>query len=137
LKVLFDTNVVLDVMLAREPFAAESNACFMQAEEGLLTGFLGATTVTTLDYLMSPSLGALASRAQIAELLTLFEIAAVNQKVLRAAAASGVKDFEDAMLAEAAHASGVSAIITRNARDFVGWGLAVYTPREWLASAAQ
>ena len=58
MSVLFDTNVVLDVLLARKPFAAASNACFLQVEDGQLRGLLGATTVTTLDYLVFSTLGA-------------------------------------------------------------------------------
>ena len=137
MSVLFDTNVVLDVLLARKPFAAASNACFLQVEDGQLRGLLGATTVTTLDYLVSSTLGAAKSRQHIQRLLNLFDVAAVNRAVLVAAATSNLKDFEDAVLAEAARACGVSAIITRNAKDFVGCGLGVYTPLEWLAGQGQ
>ena len=133
---LFDTNVILDVLLAREPFAADSNACLLLVEDGKLRGFLGATTVTTLDYLVSSALGATASRQHIGQLLSLFDIASVNRAVLTAATTSRQKDFEDAVLAEAARACGVNAIITRNPKDFAGSGLNIYTPREWLAGYA-
>ena len=133
MSVLFDTNVVIDVLLARLPFATHSNACFLRVEDGQLRGFLGATTVTTIDYLLSSALGSKASRVHMVRLLNLFEVAAVNRSVLTAALASKQKDFEDAVLAEAARAAGVQAIITRNAKDFVGCGLNVYTPKEWLA----
>ena len=134
MRALFDTNIVLDVLLAREPFAADSNACFVQVEDGKLQGFLGATTVTTLDYLLSSALGSAASRLHVGQLLEQFEVTPINRSVLSAALASKQKDFEDAVLAEAARACGVENIITRNAKDFVGCGLKVYTPREWLAS---
>lgn len=134
MRVLIDTNVVLDVLLAREPFVSDSNACFLQVEDGKLQGFLGATTITTLDYLLSNALGAVASRLHIGRLLNQFEVAPVNRMVLSAALASKQKDFEDAVLAEAARGCGVESIITRNAKDFVGSGLNIYTPREWLAS---
>ena len=68
---LFDTNVVLDVLLARAPFVTDSNTCFLQVEDGQLRGYLGATTVTTLDHLISSSLSAKASRQQIERLLDL------------------------------------------------------------------
>lgn len=140
IRVLFDTNVVLDVLLAREPFepfATASNACFLQVEDGRISGFLGATTVTTLDYLVSNVLSATKSRQHILRLLKLFEVAHVNRAVLTAAATSNLKDFEDAVLSEAAQASSVQTIITRNAKDFVGCGLGIYTPLEWLAGTGQ
>lgn len=133
MNVLFDTNVVLDVLLARKPFAVDSNACFLQVEDGQLRGYLGATTVTTIDYLLSSALGAASSRQHMGRLLNLFDVASVNRAVLTAALGSKQKDFEDAVLAEAARAAGVQAIITRNAKDFLGCGLNVYTPKEWLA----
>ncbi len=133
MRVLFDTNVVLDVLLARQPFADASNACFVQVEDGVLSGFLGATTVTTLDYLVSNAVGAAKSRQHLLSLLTLFDVAPVNRAVLLAAATSKLKDFEDAVLAEAARACGADCIITRHSKDFVGCGLGVYTPVEWLA----
>ena len=68
---LFDTNVVLDVLLARAPFVTDSNACFLQVEDGQLRGYLGATTVTALDHLISSSLSGKASRQQIERLLDL------------------------------------------------------------------
>ena len=133
ISVLFDTNVVLDVLLARAPFADASNACFVQVEDGLVSGFLGATTITTLDYLVSRSVGAVKSRQHMQRLLDLFDVAPINRAVLLAATTSNLKDFEDAVLAEAARACGVDCIITRNSKDFVGCGLGVYTPVEWLA----
>ena len=136
MRALIDTNVVLDVLLAREPFADDSNTCFLQVEDGKLQGFLGATTVTTLDYLLSSALGTTASRLHVGQLLNQFEVAPVNRPVLSAALTSKQKDFEDAVLAEAARACGVKNIITRNAKDFVGCGFNVYTPREWLATTS-
>ena len=133
---LLDTNVVLDVLLARAPFAAAANACMLHVEDGRLRGYLGATTVTTLDYLLANALDAKTSRQHLARMLDLFEVAGVNRAVLAAALGSNQKDFEDAVLVEAARAAGVPNIITRNAKDFVGCGLAVFTPVEWLAGGA-
>ena len=58
----------------------------------------------------------------------------MNRAVLTNSVKSARGNFDDAVLASAARACCVNAIITRNAKDFVGSGLSVYTPREWLAS---
>ena len=55
--VLFDTNVVLDVLLAREPFLDPAQQLFSLVEKGEVIGFLGATTVTTIHYLAVKQLG--------------------------------------------------------------------------------
>jgi predicted nucleic acid-binding protein len=77
-KILFDTNVVLDFLLDREPFASAAADLFSAVERRVLAGVLGATTVTTLAYLAVKAVGHKLARQQIAALLTLFEIAPVT-----------------------------------------------------------
>ena len=134
--VLLDTNVIIDLFLQREPFAEDANTLVLLIEDGKLQGSLCATTVTTVDYLLSSALGKAIGRSQILRLLKTFDIATVNRRVLQDAADSKLKDFEDAVIAESAKASGIPTIITRNGRDFAGCGLNVYSPRQWLAANA-
>ena len=135
--VLLDTNIVLDVWLRREPFAQEADPFFVQMEAGRLRVFLCATTITTLDYVAGKNLGRAAVRQQIQRLLTLVDIAPVNRAVLDAAASGPMPDFEDAVLAAAAIASGVSTLITRNPKDFASAPaqLRIYSPAQWLAAS--
>jgi len=58
MKVLFDTNVVLDVLLAREPHARTAATLFSLVDSDRLDGRVCATTVTTVDYLATRALGA-------------------------------------------------------------------------------
>ena len=133
MRVLLDTNVVLDVLLDRKDFVAESLAMVDLVERGAVTGLLCATTVTTLAYLAGKSIGKQQATKQIRQLLTLFEIAPVTRAVLDGALASKATDFEDAVLAEAAHQAGAQAIITRNLRDFAHSPVRAHTPAQWLA----
>jgi predicted nucleic acid-binding protein len=135
-KVLLDTNIILDVVLAREPYVAVAKQLFASIENGLLTGYLCATTVTTIDYLATKVVGAPQAQQEIQKLLNLFEIAPVNRAVLEAALATGFADFEDAVLYESARQIGVAAIITRNAKDFKQATLPIYSPLE-IAQALQ
>ena len=134
--VLLDTNVVIDLFLQRQPFAEDANTLVLLIEDGKLQASLCATTVTTVDYLLAGALGKPMARTQVLRLLKTFDIAAVNRRVLQDAAESKLKDFEDAVIAESAKASGITTIITRNGKDFVGCGLTVYSPRQWLAANA-
>lgn len=132
MKILFDTNVILDVLLRRQPFHQEALQLFAKVELAEIQGFVGATTVTTLHYLMAKALGAKAARVEIQKILTLFDVALVNRSVLARAVQSKVKDYEDAVLVEAALAAGVDAIVTRDVADFKKAGLTVYSPKELL-----
>ena len=56
MKVILDTNVVLDVLLARQPFALAAAKIFALAEQSRIQAWVCATTVTTIDYLLLQSL---------------------------------------------------------------------------------
>ena len=133
MRILLDTNVVLDLLLDRKAFVAESLARLDHVERGAVTGLLCATTVTTLAYLAGKSVGKQQASRQIRQLLSLFEIAPVTRAVLDGALASRATDFEDAVLAEAAMQAGAQAIITRNLRDFAHSPVRAHTPAQWLA----
>jgi len=132
-KLLFDTNVVLDLLMDREPFADAAGELFGRVEAGGIIGCLCATTITTVFYLVSKALGPDRAKAEIAKLMALFEIAPVNRPVLESALASLFVDFEDAVLHEAACHFGSDAIVTRNQRDFRNARIPVYAPTELAA----
>lgn len=131
---LVDTNVWLDIFLVRQPFAPVSATAISildRPEHGL---FAGATTVTTIFYLVDREKGRNEAHRKIETLLDRCRIAPVDEPVLRSALDSGFDDYEDAVLHGAAQAAGVNTIITRNPDDFQTSKLRVYTPREFIAS---
>lgn len=133
MRILVDTNVVLDIFLAREPFVQDAAEIFAMVERTEVEGLLCATTLTTLDYLLSRSMPKDQARLAIRSLLRLFEIAAVNRAVLEMASESPMGDFEDAVLAEAAHHAGAARIVTRNTPDFTRSPVIAIDPAEFLA----
>lgn len=135
MRLLVDTNIVLDVLLDRAPFADAAVQIFGMIERSVHQGFLGATTVTTIDYLLGRHLDRSESRRHLESLLGLFSIAPVNRSVLERALRSKIPDFEDAVLEQAALLCGVEVLITRNVRDFTKATLKVFEPIEFLASA--
>ena len=134
MRVLVDTNVVLDVLLKRQPFAQDAAEVFALVETSAIKGFLCATTVTTLDYLLRQTLTAVKARQTLKKLLDLFEIAPVNRPVLEQALASKISDFEDAVLEQAGLVAAVDVITTRNIKDFQKSSLPVLDPPELLST---
>jgi predicted nucleic acid-binding protein len=132
LKVLFDTNVVLDLLLDRAPFSEASARVLSRVETGELSGYLCATTITTINYLAAKPLGAQRAIAEVRKLLALFEIAPVNRPVLENALESGFSDFEDSVLHAAARQVGAEAIVTRNQSDFRRSEIPVHSPEEMI-----
>jgi predicted nucleic acid-binding protein len=127
-RVLIDTNIVLDVLLERKPHLVASAAIWDVVESGSAEGFLAAHAITTVHYLAQKQSGARRAKRLIASLLQVFRVAPVDENVLRDALQSETQDFEDAVSAAAAHATGCEAIVTRDPKGFRTAGLPVLTP---------
>ena len=132
-RLLFDVNVILDVLLDRQPFVESSSAAWAAVERGDADGFLSAHAITTLHYLNAKSVGVRAATETTDALLSVFEVAPIDEAVLRAALALEWKDFEDAVTAAGARRAKCDAVITRNPRDFKGAPVKVLTPAEAVA----
>jgi predicted nucleic acid-binding protein len=117
-RVLLDTNVVLDVLMARAPYLDHALAVFALVESGRIRGVLGATTVTTVFYLAAKAVGTEAARRYVRALLEIFDVAVVDRSVLVRALARGFVDYEDAVLHEAAGMASVHAVVTRDRSGF-------------------
>ena len=124
--------MVLDVLLAREPFVRSAAKIFALTEQSELESYLCATTVTTVDYLLSQVLEKSQARAALKGLLELFEIAPVNRPVIEEALRSRIKDFEDAVIEQAAHLVGAQAIISRDTKGFKNSIVKALDPTELL-----
>ena len=119
-RVLFDTNVILDVLLERHPHAKASAAAWAAAESGKVKGMLAAHAVTTIHYLVGKQLGDREARRVVEAVLSVFAVATVNSAVLKQALQSPQTDFEDAVTAAAAQAESCDWILSRDPKGFRG-----------------
>lgn len=133
MRVLYDANVVLDVLLGRQPHFAESAACMALVAHRKVDGVLCATSITTIHYLTGRSLGAPAALRAVCDLLALYAIAPVDATILRQAAFAPLTDYEDAVQHASAMAAGAGCIVTRDAHGLTGCQLPVYSPAQFLA----
>ena len=131
---LLDTNVIVDVLTAREPFFADSSAVLDLAERGAYVASLCATTVTTVYFLVRRHHGANATLEKIKDLAAICEVVPVNRAVIESALDSGFGDFEDAVLNHSALLAGADCIVTRNESDFRASSLLIYTPAQFLGA---
>ena len=132
MRILFDTHVILDVLLDREPISSTAAKLFSEVEAGNISGYVCATTITTLHYLARKVIDAASAKEEINKLTMLFEVAPVNRAVLDAALVSEFKDFEDAVVHEAALYQGVQGIVSRDFNGFNKSKINVYSPEELL-----
>ena len=132
MSVLVDTNVVLDVLLAREPFVQSSANVMRLCEAGEIRGILSALSIPNLVYIMRKQLEPSDIERVIGVLDVTFEIADLEAKDLRCAAALGFDDYEDAIQSATASRLGASCIVTRNVNDFEKSKVPAITPARFL-----
>lgn len=132
MRILLDTNVLLDVMLARLPHAESSARILAAVESGLVTGIISATSVTTVFYVATKAVGVRRAEGHVRTILSLCEIAPITDIVLIRALDVGFADFEDAVIHEAAKLARCQGIVTRDPQGFKRSELPVYSPSELL-----
>jgi predicted nucleic acid-binding protein len=126
--VLFDVNVVLDVLLDRAPHVTASAAVFAAVETGAAKGLLAAHAVTTIHYLIRREMAPAKARRILSAILGVFDIAPVDAAVIRDALDLPCSDFEDAVTAAAARAAHCDCIVTRDEKGFHGSAVPRFTP---------
>ena len=117
-RVLFDTNVVLDVLLDRQPYVAASAAAWAAIESRVAEGMLAAHAVTTIHYLIRKELGNTKAKQILSAILRVFGVAVVDAGVVQEALQMPLGDFEDAVTAAAARSARCDYIVTRDPKGF-------------------
>jgi predicted nucleic acid-binding protein len=133
IRVLADTDVRLDVLLARQPWLPESAVIWQAHEDGEINAFVTAITVTNIFYIVRRSAGLERAMASVRICLDSFEIIAVDGRVLENAAGLTGSDFEDNVQIACAASAGLDMIVTRNVRDFQSAPMPALTPAELKA----
>lgn len=98
MRVLVDTNIVLDFLLQREPFSQDAELLFQAIDTGEVVGYVTATTLTDIFYISRRHTRSVEQARQVvSEILTAMMICPVDRVVLESAFNSGLADFEDAV----------------------------------------
>jgi predicted nucleic-acid-binding protein len=132
-RVLFDSDVLLDVLAQRQLFVVASAQALNTATQPQVQGYVAGHAVTNIFYVLRRQVGSETARELLSRLLQHLQIADVTDEIIRAALQSAMTDFEDAVTSEAAKAAGVEVIVTRNTPDFAASVIPAVPPAEFLA----
>lgn len=132
MKVLIDTNVVLDVLCKREGFYEDAARIMKYCEVNKITGVISALTIPNIVYIMRKELDAQKTRDVIEKLQLVFTVADLKADDIKKALSMNFKDFEDALQSACASRIKADYIITRNIRDFVNSKVTAIKPTELL-----
>ncbi|HEY9644637.1 MAG TPA: PIN domain-containing protein [Coleofasciculaceae cyanobacterium] len=126
MRVLIDTNIILDFLLERDPFFQDAEILFQAIASERLEGYVSATTVTDIFYVARRQTQSIdRARQAISSTLAVLNVCPIDGSTLQAAFASELRDFEDAVQLYCAIAQNLNAIVTRDAQGFSGTTLAV------------
>ena len=133
MKVLIDTNVIIDYLADRGEFADNAERIFDLCEQNQLTGVITASSITDIHYIMRKFVGREKATENLKLLFTVFEIIDVGKTDLLRAMESAVTDFEDALVAVCAKRAKAECIVTRNIAHFANASVLPMEPGDFLA----
>jgi predicted nucleic acid-binding protein len=133
-KVLVDTNVVLDVFLKQEPFYKDSTVILHLANCGKVNAFLAVVSMTNIFYILQRNRKNFSDIYYcLDELSDFFQVVPVTKITIASALALRWNDFEDAVQFISAKESNADFIITRNKADYRASDIPIMTPTEFIA----
>ena len=133
MRVLIDTNVILDILQKREPFFTDSYRALRRALENDAECLISASAATDIFYVLRKSLGsAQQAKEHIDQLAQVVSFADVQGMDIHTALMRAMPDFEDAVVDAVAEQSGASYILTRNIKDFTGSVVPAILPADFL-----
>jgi predicted nucleic acid-binding protein len=132
-RVFLDTNVLLDILLRRDPFYAAGAAIWLKVESRELEGLVSAVSLGTIFYLVRKRSDASTARQALNTMCRVLQIVDCPAQAGHMALQSHMPDFEDALQYAIATLAGADSLITRNPSDFPKRGkVPVLTPEEFL-----
>ena len=131
MRLMIDTNIILDVLLERDPFFKDSKAVLDLCESRKILGFISASTATDIFYLVRKALNNTdEAYTALGHILNIVKVLTVTNDDVNTAFIQHAPDFEDCLLAVCAKSNKCSGIVTRNKKDFLTFGISTFNPEE-------
>lgn len=132
MRVLIDTNIILDVLCSRQNFVETSSKIFKLCEIGKIEGYVSALTIPNIVYIMRKELDPEKIKDILERLSLIFTIADLRADDIKKAAYLNFKDYEDALQSVCASRIKANFIVTRNIKDFADSRMTAITPVELI-----
>ncbi len=138
MRILVDTNIIIDALTGREPFRESAEQIFLLAANQIADMYITASSATDIYYLVRKHLhNTEQSKNMMSKLYQLFGILDVTAKDCQDALGSDMKDYEDAVISSCAKRSQMDNIVTRNIKDFEKSKVKVLLPEEFINLVSQ
>ena len=133
MRIVIDTNVILDIFLKREPFFDDSYSAIRKATEKNTECYISSSAVTDIFYILRKAMqSSEKARTILNDLMQLVTFSDVLVSDIMDALVSDMPDFEDAVVNAVARRINASYILTRNTKDYAKADVLVVSPKEYL-----
>lgn len=133
MKILVDTNIIIDALTSRQPWNHNAEQIFYMAANHTAEMYITANTATDIYYLLRKHLrNTELARETMSKLFSIFPILDVTAAHCINALSSAVTDFEDAVLEQTAFGAHMDYIVTRNIKDFRYSSIRVLLPEDFI-----
>ncbi len=136
IRALIDTNVLLDLFLARPPFATEATLLWNAALGNRFEGWISGITPNNVYYIVRKTSGKKTGLIVVSNILACLRTVAINETILRAALHTPADDYEDAIQVVSALTIGADFIVSRDSKGFAQSPIPVLSPSELLQRLA-
>lgn len=119
IKILIDTNVLLDYLLEREPFFEDAKEVILSCADGKAKGCIAAHSISNMFFILRKDYSAKERREVLSNLCSIFDVEGIDKaKLLAGLSNEEFSDFEDCLQMECAKSYGAEYIVTRNVADY-------------------
>lgn len=134
MKILVDTNVIIDALTAREPWNESAEKIFIMAANHSVDMYITASSATDIYYLVRKHLhNTEAAKQVMGKLYSLMGILEVTGNDCVEALASPITDYEDAVVEKVASGKDMDYIVTRNIKDYQAGNTQVILPDDFIS----
>lgn len=131
-KVFVDTDIILDLLGAREPFYKSAAILFSKADNNKVKIYVSSLSFANLNYILSKQYSANQARKILLKFKALVNVLSVSDKIIDLALSSDFKDFEDGTQYFTAIENNIDIFLTRNLKNFKNAKVSVMTAEQYL-----
>ncbi len=132
LRILIDTNVLLDYLLCRSPYEQSARKIIVACKRQQVSGCIAAHSISNMFFILRKVFSVEERRKLLLNICELFEVEGIDKtKIFNALADETFNDFEDCLQKECAVAFRADYIVTRNCDDFKGSSIPCIEPAEF------
>ncbi len=133
MRILVDTNVLLDSLLGRQPYYDEADAIIRLCAERKVQGYMAAHSIPNMFYILRKDFSEDDRREVLLNLGRILIVDGIDSsKIIAALSDKSFSDFEDCLQSKCAESVNADYIVTRNVKDFSNSKVRAVLPNEFL-----